>query len=277
MLKPKKTFMNHLRMKAVLLLTCLHAFCLQATAQAGITASPTRLYFKPGNKQEQVIMVTNPHKDKALEIGAAINDWSYDSLGNNLSFDAGTLPQSCAAQVKVLPGAYFSLAPGETKELRVSVEGVPENKNIPVRTAMLYLTQLNPGDARAGNGAAIKVTVRMGIKIYYTAGSQGKPDMEIVNFLAETAAGAPRLKLYLDNTGSLWLNGFIRYDLLNRESGKKVSLPATEFYSLPGDKRVFEAALPQGLEKGKYTATAVVNYGDEDELKLAELDFNYGS
>lgn len=261
---------------ACLIFSAIFGFTSQANAQAGITASPTRLYFKPGAKQEQSVMVTNPHKDKSLEVGLSINDWGYDSLGNNLSFEAGTLAFSCAKNVKVLPGSYFTLAPGETKELSISVQGVPEDKNVPVRTAMLYLTQLNPGDAKAENGAAIKVTVRMGIKIYYTTLATAKPNVEISNFMTRQDGGKINgMKLYVDNDGDMWLNGNIHYDLLNKETGKKYQVPPIEFYSLPGDKRMFESELPPAMEKGKYTATAIVNYGSNDELKIAELDFTY--
>jgi len=257
-------------------MSALCSTAAQIHGQAGITASPTRLYFKPGAKPEQTVMVTNPHKDKSLEVGVAISDWGYDSLGNNMSYEAGTLPFSCAKNVKVLPGSYFTLAPGETKELSITVGGVAEDKNVPVRTAMMYLTQLNPGDAKSENGAAIKVTVRMGIKIYYTALATGAPNMEISNFITKQEAGKINgMKLYVDNSGNMWLNGTIHYDLLNKETGKKYQVAPIEFYSLPGDKRMFESDMPKDMDKGKYTATAIVNYGSNDELKIAELDFTY--
>lgn len=268
--------MLHHYIKTCVAIALLLIATFETYAQAGITASPTRLYFKPGNKQEQIVRVTNPHKDKSLEIGVALNDWNYDSLGNNLSFEAGTLATSCAKNIQVLPGSYFTLAPGETKELTVSLGNITPDKNIPVRTAMLYLTQLNPGDAQAPNGAAIKVTVRMGIKIYYTSLPDGKPNMEITNFMTDKTDGTVnKLKLYADNNGASWLNGTVHYDLLNKETGKKYKIAPIEFYSLPGDKRIFESDLPQGIDKGKYTATAILNYGANEELKIAELDFNY--
>ncbi|WP_118975100.1 fimbrial biogenesis chaperone [Taibaiella koreensis] len=268
--------MRNLLFKIIPAVLLLWFAAVDTYAQAGITASPTRLYFKPGSRQEQKVMVTNPNKDKALEIGVSLNDWNYDSLGNNMSYDAGTLSISCAGNVKVLPGSYFTLAPGESKELSISVGGIVAGKSIPVRTAMLYLTQLNPGDGTAQNGAAIKVTVRMGIKIYYTELADAKADMEITNFTTrKNGDKIEALKLYVDNTGTAWLNGTIHYDLLNKETGKKYQIPAQEFYSLPGDKRLFENALPQEIDKGRYTATAIVNFGANEELKLAELDFNY--
>ncbi len=247
------------------------------SAQAGITASPTRLYFKPGEKQEQKIVVSNPSKEKTLEVGLSLSDWNYDSLGNNMSYDAGTLSISCAQNIMVQPGSYFSLKPGETKELSISIKDVTPQKDIPVRTAMLYLTQLNPGDGQTETGAAIKVTVRMGVKVYYTERSQTNTAVEISNFITEQGPGKlPNgLKLYVNNIGDIWLNGTIHYDLLNKNNGKKYQIPEIEFYSLPGDKRVFQAVLPKDMDHGSYTATAIVQLANSEELKLAELDFDY--
>lgn len=263
-------------LKAILATVSLLPAATAAFAQAGITASPTRLYFQPGNKQEQTITVTNPNKDKSLQIGVSLSDWKYDSLGNNLSFDAGTLPGSCAKNVKVMPGSFFTLAPSESRELSISVPGAETDKSTPVRTAMLYLTQLNPGDGTTSSGAAIKVTVRMGIKIYQTSQVNARGNMEISNFTTEQKDGiVSGLRLYADNTGAIWVNGDIRYDFLNKDTGKKYKGGTTEFYSLPGDKRVFTTSLPPGMDKGKYTATAILNFGSNEELKVAELDFSY--
>jgi P pilus assembly chaperone PapD len=261
-------------------ITILLAFLLFSTvdvfAQAGITASPSRLFFSPGNKTEQTIVVINPSADKNLEVGISLNDWKYDSLGNNVIFGSGELENSCAKYIKILPSAFFTLAPGESKNVSVSVLGVPDDPNVPVRTAMLYLTQLNPGDATNENGAAIKVTVRMGVKVYFSSKVNATSDIEITNFTTQEEKNVTKgLRLTFDNTGQMWLNGTIRFDFLNKATGKKHTLTPAEFYSLPGDKRIFDTALPKDMEKGKYTATAIVNYGQNDELKIAEIDFDY--
>ncbi len=259
-----------------ILLAFLIFFSLESFAQAGITASPSRLYFSPGNKSEQTIVVVNPSADKNLEVGISLNDWKYDSLGNNVIYNSGELDNSCSKYIKILPAAFFTLSPGESKNVSISIAGVPEDANVPVRTAMLYLTQLNPGEGKAQNGAAIKVTVRMGVKIYYTAQSAATPDIEITNLVAQQQKDTVKgLRLSFDNTGKLWASGSIKFDFLNKATGKKYSAAASEFYSLPGDKRIFDCDLPKGLEKGKYTATAIVNFGTNDELKIAEIDFDY--
>jgi len=72
-------------------------FSQNLLAQAGMTVSPGKLYYKlaPGGTGTQKIVVSNPN-NKDLEIGVSLNDWDYDSLGNNQTYDAGTLKTSAS-------------------------------------------------------------------------------------------------------------------------------------------------------------------------------------
>jgi hypothetical protein len=249
-------------------------------AQAGMTVSPGKLYYKlaPGGNATQKIVVSNPN-NRDLEIGLSMNDWDYDSLGNNQTFDAGTLKTSAAEWVRVMPGSYFTLKPGEKRELEV-ILSVPANVSteIPVHTAMLFLTQLNPGDGRASDGTSIKVSVRMGIKIYHSFEQSDKRNIEVLNFTDvlphkddKTTGGY--LELKLSNIGKQWLEGKIKWELLNTQTGEKKKLEEQEIFSLPGDQRLVRQSLPPNMARGRYTATTVINYGDKDELKLVELEF----
>ena len=114
-----------------------------------MTASPGKLYyrFSPGGTNTQKIIVQNPN-DKELEIGVSLSDWNYDSTGGNQVYEAGSLKNSCADWIKILPASYFTLQPNERRELNVVVSA-PANADtsIPVHTAMVYLSQLNPGNA----------------------------------------------------------------------------------------------------------------------------------
>ena len=47
------------------------------------------------------------------------------------------------------------------------------------------------------------------------------------------------------------------------------------FYSMPMDHRKVYIKMPDKLEKGNYTATVLIDYGDENNLEAAELDFVY--
>lgn len=246
-------------------------------AQAGMTVSPGKLYYKlvPGATATQKVIVSNPH-DKPLEIGASVSDWNYDSVGNTLTPDPGTLENSCADWFRVLPGSFFTLGPREKRELDI-VFTVPQNadQRIPVHTAMLFLTQLNPGDARAADGTSLKVTVRMGVKLYHSFTPTEVRDIEILDLkdVKDSSNTAGMLEMTLKNTGKSWLEGKIKWELLNTQNGDKRKLEDQDIYSLPGDLRIVRQPLPANLPKGRYTVTAVINYGNKDELKVAELEF----
>ena len=264
----------------VLLLLLLTSSASQSSfAQAGISSSPAKLYYRlpPGASGTEKILVENP-MDKDLEVGVTIGDWKYDSLGENQLMDAGTLNSSCASWLTVPDGTFFTLKAHERKELKIIMKApLNTDTSVSVHTAMLYLTQLNPGDAVTDDGAAIKVTVRMATKIYHAYSSAAQPDVEIADFklLPPGNTKTPGiLKIGLQNTGKLWLEGVVKMDLLNAATGKKIKMDGIKFYSLPGDYRVLSSALPANTPEGHYTVTAVVKYEQSDELKLAELEID---
>jgi len=255
------------------------ALLLSAKAQ-GISANAARVYFTlgPGGSGTQHIKVTNP-SNRPLELGISVGDWNYDTVGNNKMYEAGTLKSSAAAWIKVLPASYLTLQPGAQQDLTVEMD-VPGHvsDSLKVHTAMIYLTQLNASDSKTAGGAALKVRVQMGIKIYHCFSDQNKPAMEITNFqdslvTSKDSSTHRALCLQLSNTGDLWVEGSIKWELLNEQNGKTQKLEETKIYSLPGDKRLIVKDLPGDLPKGKYSITAIVNYGNKDDLKIAELEF----
>ncbi len=261
-------------------------FVSPALSQVGITVSPGRLYYRlpPGSRTSQKINVGNP-TTRELEIGISIGDWDYDSLGNNISYPAGSVVKSCSQWIQVMPGSYFSLPPNQQQNLDIMLS-VPADADvaIPVHTAMLYITQLNPSSAGSNiNGASINITVRMGVKLYHSFEQQDNRDIEIIDFADKTVAAdnktkAPALRcldLLLNNTGKTWIEGKIKWELLDEKTGEKTKLEPLDFYSIPGDKRTVRKVLPGDLKRGRYNATAIINYGERDELKVAELEFDY--
>ena len=250
----------------------------QLFAQAGMTVSPGKMYYKlaPGATSTQKVSVSNPNKME-LQVGVSLSDWNYDAYGNNIINEAGTLKTSCSDWVQVMPGSYFTLQPGEQKELNIILNVPAEaNTTIPVRTAMLFFTQLNPGDSKNQDGSFLKVSVRMGVKIYHSFTQNEERGLEILNFadkIDTQKKDAGVLELEVQNTGKVWLESKIKWELLNTQTGEKISLDDQESYSLPGDKRIVTRSLPADLKKGRYNATALVSYGNKDELKIAELEF----
>jgi hypothetical protein len=250
---------------------------LQSFSQTGISVSPPRTYFTsaPGQTQTKTILVSNPSKTSALDISVAINDWEYDKQGNNIIHEGGKLKTSLASWISVLPQSFFSLAPGASHEIAIQLKTpVSATDSVPVHTAMVYITQLNPTPGVDEKGANIKVAVRSGVKIYHRYDVNRKPDVDITGFSYKKSDNK-KLNFTFRNTGNLWVDGTLTCDLLNQQTGEKIKLKDVVFYSMPGDDRDVEFGLPDKLPVGKYIATAIVNFDDSSAVKVAELTFNY--
>lgn len=65
----------------------------------------------------------------------------------------------------------------------------------------------------------------------------------------------------------------IYIDLNNLSTGFKDKVPLKQFTIFPGRQRDFEFVLPGTLPKGKYIATAVLDFGSNEEIEAAEVEF----
>lgn len=245
--------------------------------QAGISVSPGRVYFHeaPGGDDTQVIQVTNP-TNRELEVGISFSDWNYSRDGSNQLADAGSLDISCTDWIQVPSGTYFVLQPKETKQVEVAFD-VPEdvNTSIPARTGMLFFTQLNPGQSTDASGAAIQVTVRMGVKIYHAFTDNPRNKLEITGLRNLLNSQNERMvELEVKNTGDIWSKGSVKWEVFNEQTGKKINLNEKIFHTLPGDIRSIRQVLPEDMKSGNYTVSAIVTYGENDVIKIAELDFS---
>ncbi|WP_410878805.1 hypothetical protein [Myroides sp. DW712] len=245
-------------------------------SQAGLSISPGKMYFRneAGTVATQKVRIANPN-DKAVEVGVSLGDWNYDEKGSNHIGEMNTLSNSAAAWVQVLPNSYFVIEPNEIKEVDL-ILNVPSNlaPDVPVHTAMVFFTQLNPGNAVDENGAAIKVTVRMGLKVYHALPNNTEA-VDIVNIEpSKTEEGHRAIDVSFENTGRLWSDGKITATIFDQQTGAKHPLNTLDFYSLPQDSRKQSFALPQNLAAGTYTFIVQLTYGKDNTVKIAELEFS---
>lgn len=132
---------------------------------------------------------------------------------------------------------------------------------------------MNPVDDVDHKGANIKVSIRSGIKLFHKMPAAKTKKLEIQNLVYGKTTNT--VNLFFDNQGDVWGDGKIYTDFVNTQTGKKVSLDPVIFYTMPGNKREMDIPLPAGLEKGKYTASVMIDYGDNNNLELGELSFSY--
>lgn len=249
-------------------------------AQTGLTVGPPRVYFiaDGGQTQTQYVDVTNPSKDYALDLAISFEDWAYSPTGDNVLSPKGSLITSCANWLSVSE-TFFALKPGETKRLQLQMQ-VPQNKEysaaVPVHTTMLFVTQLNPRVSEEREGANIRLAVRSGIKVYQRFNARAETDVEITDLAYHSVDSIGQyLELSFDTKGNIWTEGQLRVEFLNQDTGERFKVDDIHVYSLPGDQRKQYVLLPAELKSGSYLATTMLFYGEDNDVKVAELEFDY--
>ncbi len=245
-------------------------------AQVGLSVSPPRVYYTlgAGESATQQILVNNTSKQHTLDLSITFGDWKYDENGNNIMLPPDTLLNSCASWLSLPEGTYITLEPGESRNITLVMTvpaGIEAKEN--VQTSMLYVTQMNPVDGVDARGTAIRINVRQGIKIYRKGLQQEQKQLEIENMSLDRENNI--IGLLFHNKGNTWVNGILKTTLFNRTTGKEVSLGESEFYTMPGDQRKIDIPIKEPLVKGDYTATVILDYGDETALEAAELEFSH--
>ena len=80
--------------------------------------------------------------------------------------------------------------------------------------------------------------------------------------------------LRLRSTGELSTEGKASIELTNIGNGFKTTLPLILFQTLPGAVRQIKVPISGALPPGRYSAVAMVDYGENQELlRIGQLDF----
>jgi hypothetical protein len=249
-----------------------------------ISVSPARIFFKgSGTEQEysKRVLLYNSGTE-AIVFRSSLSDWKRDSTGNKLFFPAGTLPSSNAAWVEVQPNVVQ--IPAHSKQEVTVILHVPKGADVkPELThSMLFLTQLNaqPSHVISGGKTNIGVMVKLefGIHIYYTPQVPEVKNLEFTRvsdkeFTANTKK-VHRVEVKVKNSGNVVTDGFIRFEVTEKSSGKELKFPEKPVSMLPGDEQTFDLDIPANL-KGSYLIVALLDGGEQTNLKVAKKDITF--
>ena len=206
------------------------------------------------------MIVRNTGAAKA-EAVIRIEDWDRGLDGAHRFYDAGTQPGSCASVLAISPLA-FTLAPGESRDVRIGVEGA-------VNSACWSLVLVETADrVRDESGRFMLAMVRTGMKVYAEpSDSRAIGEVSEVELEASEAAhsgvgagGASHAAVTFRNTGERHLRGEGRVKIRRADVSVLTTLPLPDLQTLPGAAMTARVALPASL-KGRYRLRAVVNYG----------------
>jgi hypothetical protein len=119
-------------------------------------------------------------------------------------------------------------------------------------------------------------TFAFGVYIYQNPPTVKNNKVEIKNFVSTLPANKKtrNIEFALENVGDGIAFCIAYVELTNLKTGKQQKLMVKRFTILPGNRRNYLFPLPENLEPGKYSAVGVLDFGSNEEVEAAELNFD---
>lgn len=239
-----------------------------------INVNPTIIKYNAGagEASAQIITITNL-SDKKQAYQLSLGDWERDTNGGHTYFAAGTQDRSCSNWLS-FDNTVVEVEPQKSREVRVTLTAPADPQlNNEMKWAMIFIqnVQENTGDENKGGKmkATIREVYRIGIHVYQTPAAAIYKEAKAIS-LQPDAVDKGIYNFTMNNTGKAMLECKVHLVLTNLATGIETKLEDFDFPVFPEGKRVVKLAIPQNLEKGKYSMLAVLDYDPDMPLEAIE-------
>lgn len=256
--------------------------CVTLLSGQGVTVSPTRLFFSgdTGSVQSQTVTLKNDSPN-TVSFSVGLNDWYRDINGQKLYFAPNTLPQSNASWLKT-SDKNITIAPGETKEVVLTMTVPKPLKTEGVTNSMLMLTQIARQDdvASKEKSIGIKILFEFALHVFYTPKANTNEDMDFVaiDFVTKkdekTGVEQKLVTAKIKNLGNMNSDSTVEFELMNKSTGAETKLNPQAISMMPGAEQVVSFVVPNNL-KGTYKGVAILRIGSEANVRIGEKEFNF--
>jgi hypothetical protein len=265
--------MTQLKFASLLFAGFLVSGIVRSNAQ-NLGVHPTTLEFKlaGGQTESQAIHLSNS-SPKKVQFRLYLNDWLRDSVGGHFYTDPNTLPHSCSRWVTVDKN-FVELEPGKSTDVTVRL-ALPDSATVSdeMKWSMLFIETVEEQKAVQGKGAqaAVKNLLRIGVHIYQTPPSLVEKSVKVYD-LKPVPKVNNVFQVSCENTGKVMVDCRSYIELAALSDGKKTKLEPVEFPMFPSQRRYVVFELPKDLPKGKYSALAVLDAGEDVSLEAVETE-----
>ena len=249
--------------------------------EAGVSISPSTMRFnvKPGSLQTKTLKITNDTK-KNYNFQIGFQDFGAGKDGKT---DVPVDKYSMYALSKyiVVSPTFVELKPRQSKQVTVTVD-IPAGDSMAVSMwtiltvdQVLDREKLNVPRPNTTIGMGVQNTFGFGVNIFQNPPNVTVTNVEIMemkfNKASDKTVNSLQLKVKNMGTGIGYCLNYV--ELTNLVTGKQEKLKVKQFAIFPSYEKELVLELPSDIEKGPYSALAVLDFGNKDELQTAEIEF----
>ncbi|MCC6690223.1 MAG: DUF916 domain-containing protein [Bacteroidia bacterium] len=247
---------------------------------AGVAVAPSSMYFhtKPGKTETIQLTITNDQR-KPEKFKISFQDYTLDNVGSNHPIPFGQIaPYGLSSYIVAAP-TLVELQPGEKKKVAVTVS-MPQT-DVAYRacwTQLMVDRVIERGFLipEKGDDKQIKMgvipTYGFAVHIYQNPPNVKINKVEITSFKFTYNDSSKFVSMKAKNTGDGM--GFCKsyLEINNLKTGKVEKSLLKQFVVFPGQERSLEFVVPGKIEKGKYSVLLVLDFGNNQELEVAESE-----
>lgn len=256
--------------------TDVYEFNISAT---GVSISPSRLRFNvdPGSVKTAKVKINNG-TEQAKSFRVKFNDFNMNEFGKSQFVAPGNGKYGISNWLSVSP-SFIEVGPGEKKEVTLTLDVPTTDQGHKAAWGIMMIEEASERTSfePSANGESIAFgiipTLAFGVFVYQNPPGVTLSELDIVDFEINQTEERNFVSIKAKNqgTGIAYCKAYV--ELTNLNTGFQDKLLVKTFTIVPELTRTFSFELPESLEKGNYSAVGVIDYGSEEEIEAAELEF----
>ena len=245
----------------------------QITAQ-NFEVAPVRLNFtpNPGETQTKMLNVKN-HGNNTASIVLSFQDYLIYKNGDKKILSPGSSKNSIAEWVTLNP-SYLELNPNEVQNVEVTLQAPTDDYTS--KWGLLNVTtakEQTSFEADQELSAGVNVYGRINVQLSYTPQVESNKRVQISNLREVTTPddSLRRFTANIDNLGNTITDCKVYLIASNLQSMHEKKFSPVEVKAYPQSTRDVELVLPDQLPDGKYSLSAILDYGSSRALEGTQI------
>ncbi|MGY6561739.1 MAG: hypothetical protein ACXITV_06500 [Luteibaculaceae bacterium] len=246
---------------------------------SGVSVTPSTVWFnaKPGTTQTKEIRIKND-TERSYKFSVNFSDYEMDNNGKVTFLDAGTGNYSFFRWATVAP-TFIELKPGESAKVKVSIDVPFDDNGEKSAWSIMMIDEIKERTelvTEANNAVAFGVNAvfAIGVYLYQNPPNVNLAQTEITELACiDNSKGSKTVKVKAKNNGDGVSFCKTYLELTHLKTGEVTRLTRKNFIILPTYIRDFSYDLPDNLKSGDYSLLVVLDFGSEEEVEAAEIEF----
>lgn len=252
-----------------------------STDISGVSVSPSKMNFflKVGETRNREVTITN-YTSSSQQFKISLRDFGINHNGSNNIMEEGQNSKYSLKQWANISPNFVTLEPNSERKIKVRLSIPNAEDNNHAAWSMVLIEQVNKREEFNPNfqsgekmGFGVVPSFAFGIWLYQNPPYLDKTVVNILSFSKSTHKEEIVLKSELENTSEniAFCKAYI--EITNLKTGAITKKSDKKFTLLPTHKREIFFPVPESLPEGKYSSVIVVDFGNENEIAIGEMEF----